>query len=292
MKLLSLSLSHALALLTTISPTTAYWKGFSVGANNLDGSCKSQADWTRDFQTLQSLPGYFSSVRLFASSDCATLANAIPAALATNTKLLVGVWTEDSTHFAAETAALQSAILQYGSAWIISVSVGSEDLYRYDTTAAVLAAQINQTRSMLQSLGANVPVGHTDTWTAWVNASNAAVISACDFVGHTGYPYFQDAAIADAAAVFWDSVQAVQQVVETVRPGTWVWVMETGWPLSGATLGNAVPSVGNAQTYWKTVGCDAYSKGHVFMYTLQDANSSPSFGVVDANFNPIIDVSC
>ena len=60
--------------------------------------------------------------------------------------------------------------------------------------------------------------------------------------------------------MFWDSVQAVENVVATVKPGTWVWVMETGWPLSGGTLGAAVPSVANAQTYWQTVGCDLYNR--------------------------------
>ncbi|KAI4122342.1 MAG: hypothetical protein LQ347_006537 [Umbilicaria vellea] len=285
-------LSSTLALFTAITGTAAYWKGFNIGANNLDGSCKSQADWTKAFQRQQALPGDFTSVRLYASSDCNTLANAIPAALATNTKLLVGVWTEGAAHYAAESAALKAAVQQHGSDWIISVSVGSEDLYRYDTTAAVLATQINQIRSMLLSVGAKVPVGHTDTWTAWVNASNTAVISACDFVGHTGYPYFQDKAIGDASAVFWDSVNAVQNVVNTVKPGTWIWVMETGWPVSGGTLGAAVPSVANAQTYWRTVGCDLYTRAHTFMYTLQDAGSSPSFGVVDANFKPVINIAC
>lgn len=89
-------LSSTLALFTAITGTAAYWKGFNIGANNLDGSCKSQADWTKAFQRQQALPGDFTSVRLYASSDCNTLANAIPAALATNTKLLVGVWVRSS----------------------------------------------------------------------------------------------------------------------------------------------------------------------------------------------------
>ena len=41
---------------------------------------------------------------------------------------------------------------------------------------------------MLGTVGAGkVQVGHVDTWTAWVDPANKAVIKACDFVGTDGY---------------------------------------------------------------------------------------------------------
>lgn len=155
------------SLLASLSAASAYWKGFNVGANNPDGSCKSRADWESAFRTLQSLPGYFTSVRLYASSDCNTLANAVPAALATGTQILVGVWTEDEGHFQREKDALEAAIKQYGSSWIVAISVGSEDLYRKDTGADRLAQQIYDVRGMVRALGVPQEVGHVDTWTAW-----------------------------------------------------------------------------------------------------------------------------
>ena len=133
-----------------------------LGANLPSGACKSQADWQNDFQTLAGLPGHFTSARLYASSDCNTLANAVPAAIATGTTLLVGVWTEDANHFNAEKAALLAAVQQHGHDWIISVSVGSEDLYRGNTDANTLASQIRDVRGMLWSVGAgSVEVGRT-----------------------------------------------------------------------------------------------------------------------------------
>jgi exo-beta-1,3-glucanase (GH17 family) len=282
-------------LLFTILPLThAYWKGFNFGANlPSNGACKAQSDWEQDFTTMQALPGHFTSARLYASSDCSTLANAVPAALSTGTTILVGVWTEDEAHFQAEMAALQSAIQQYGTDWIISVSVGSEDLYRGDTDAATLAGQINQVRSLLSSLGAgSIQVGHVDTWTAWVNNANTAVISACDFVGTDGYPYYQGTAESDGYNVFWESVNAVRDVVNQVKPGTWVWITETGWPVSGPADGAAVTGVSEAQSYWSSVACAAFDQAHTFWYTLQDYTSSPSFGVVDENFNPIYNLAC
>ncbi|OCK85252.1 glycoside hydrolase family 17 protein [Lepidopterella palustris CBS 459.81] len=282
----------AMAVLSNFSGAEAYWKGFNVGATNPDGSCKSQADWETAFNTLKGLPGYFTSVRLYAASDCNTLANAVPAALATGMQILVGVWTEDDTHFNDEKQALLNIILQYGSDWIIAVSVGSEDLYRGDTTPDKLASQINDVRGMIRSVGANQEVGHVDTWTAWVNSANNEVISACDFVGTDGYPYFQYTAIQDGANVFWQSVQATRDAVNAVKPGTWVWITETGWPVSGGDYGAAVPSVSNAQAYWTNVACAAFEQAHTFWYSYQDYSASPSFGVVDANRNPIYNLAC
>nr|OQO29969.1 hypothetical protein B0A51_02560 [Rachicladosporium sp. CCFEE 5018] len=220
------------ALAASIPCTTAYWKGFNVGANNPDGSCKTTAQWTTAFQKIAGLPQHITSVRLYASSDCNTLANAVPAAIATGTQILVGVWAEDATHFTNEKNALQAAINAHGSNWIIAISVGSEDLYRGDTSASALAQQIYDIRGMVRAMGVQAQVGHVDTWTAWVDNNNKAVITASDFIGLDGYPYFQNAAIADASAVFWDSVTATRNQVNAVSPGKWVWVTETGWPNS------------------------------------------------------------
>jgi exo-beta-1,3-glucanase (GH17 family) len=61
------------------------------------------------------------------------------------------------------------------------------------------------------------------------------------------YPYFQGSSIGDAANVFWKSVQDTKNAVDRVSPGKWVWVTETGWPVSGANFGAGVASVKNAR---------------------------------------------
>ncbi|CAF9933959.1 MAG: hypothetical protein HETSPECPRED_009065 [Heterodermia speciosa] len=271
----------------------AYWKGFNLPATLPSGACKSVNDWKKDFAVVKGLPGKFNAVRLYAASDCNTLANAVPAAKASGVKVLVGVWTEDDGHFNAEKQALLAAVKKYGHDWIVSVSVGSEDLYRKDTSAEVLANKINDVRGMLWSVGAGkVQVGHVDTWTAWVDPKNKAAIKACDFVGTDGYPYFQDAARKDSYNVFWQSIEATRSVVNSVKPGTWVWITETGWPVRGPTRGKAIPSVAGAAAYWKSVACSAFSQAHTFWYILQDYHESPSFGVVDQNFKPLYDLKC
>ncbi|TVY28705.1 putative glucan endo-1,3-beta-glucosidase [Lachnellula hyalina] len=290
--------AYALALAATLTGANAYWKGFNVQATLADGTCKSQADWENDFNKLQSLPGGFSSLRVYAASDCNTLANAVPAAVATGGQILVGVWTEDSDHFNAEKQALLSAVQQYGFGWVVAVSVGSEDLYRGDTTASTLASQIYDVRGMLSTVSGyttDVQVGHVDTWTAWVDSANTAVIEAADFIGTDAYPYFQNTqanSIDAAYDLFWDAIQDVKDVVNSAHPGAWVWVTESGWPTSGSTENQAVPSVDNAQQYWKTVACSAFNSGHTFWYTLEDFSASPSFGVLDSNGNALYDLSC
>lgn len=263
------------ALAASFSLTQAFHNGFNVAANNEDGSCKTTAQWTTAFNKLKALPQHFVNVRLYASSDCNTLEYAVPAAVATGTKILVGIWAEDSTHYNDEKNALEAAVAAHGVSWILAISVGSEDLYRGDTTASTLAGQIYDVRGMVRSNGFDGLVGHVDTWTAWVDSANTAVITACDFLGMDGYPYFQNAAIGNAANVFWTSVSNTKAVAQ----GKPVWVTETGWPVSGPNSGAAVPSVANAKNYWHTVFCKAVSEISIFWYVYQDYNESPSFGV-------------
>lgn len=306
------SFVQLLLVFSTLGHTSAYWKGFNLPGTVPSGACKTQQDWAHDFTVLQSLPGYFSSARLYASSDCDTLANAVPAAVASGTTLLVGVWTENNAHYEAEKNALAQAIHQHGRDWIIAVVVGSEDLYRGDTDAATLANQINDVRSLLHGLGAgDIEVGHVDTWTAWVDPKNEEAIRACDFVGHDGYveqrpyvtlarltsrtdryPYFEGRSIEQGYNAYLQNLKKTKDVVNRVKPGVWVWVTETGWPVSGRNFDLAIPSLSNAESYWKSVACDAFQGAHTFWYTLQDYSSSPSFGVVDSNFRPLFNLAC
>lgn len=57
---------------------------------------------------------------------------------------------------------------------------------------SVIVSYIKQVKDAIANTPlASVPVGHVDTWTAWVNGSNNPVIEASDFIGVDAYPYFQ-----------------------------------------------------------------------------------------------------
>lgn len=237
---------------------------------------------------------------------------AIPAAISQGTSLLLGLWASGGQGpFDAEITALKSAIAQYGTAFtdiVAGISVGSEDLYRvsptgiaansgYGAEPETLAAYIKQLRSAIAGTGlASKPVGHVDTWTAWVNGSNQAVIDACDWVGMDAYPYFQNTmsnSISSGKALFEDALSATQSAVG----GKDVWITETGWPVSGSSQNLGVPSLANAKTFWDEVGCPRFGKVNIWWYTLQDADSvtpNPSFGVVGnpLSTTPLYDLSC
>ena len=309
--------STLLGLAASISSVQAVSQGFNYGATHTDGSAMVESDFEGLFKRAQDLQGTsgFTSARLYTMIQGGTTdtpSEAIQAAINTKTTLLLGLWcSAGQTTVTNEINALTSAIQQYGSDFtnlIVGISVGSEDLYRVSPTGIEnnsgagatpdeLVSYINQTRSAIQGTGASAAsIGHVDTWTAWVNGSNDAVINAIDWLGMDTYPYFEttlDNPIGQAKSLFFDAYDKSK----SSGNGKEVWITETGWPVSGKTAGQAVPSTQNAETYWQEVACQVLGTYNTWWYTLQDASPTtpnPSFGIVGSNLNsaPLYDLSC
>lgn len=225
----------------------------------------------------------------------------------------MGLWASGGdTSFANEILALKAAIEQYGDDFanlVDGISVGSEDLYRNSPMGiaagsnvgaepATIARYIKETKDTIAGTGLEgTPVGHVDTWTAWYNGTNQAVIDACDWLGMDAYPYFQDTmpnGISESKSLFQEALGKTQQA----GGGKAVWITETGQPVSGKTVGQSVASTDNAETYWKDVVCPLVASGtNLWYYTLQDAapdTPSPSFGIVGDKLTttPLFDLSC
>ncbi|KKY19948.1 putative gpi-anchored cell wall beta-endoglucanase [Diplodia seriata] len=309
--------STLVGLAASLSTAAAQIKGFNYGSTLTTGAAKSTADFTTEFNLAKNLVGAsgFTSARLYTMIQGGTASTpiaAIQAAIDTKTSLLLGLWASaGQASFDNEVAALKAAIAQYSSAFtdlIVGISVGSEDLYRVSPTGIinksgagadpqVLVSYIDQVRAAIAgTAAAGASIGHVDTWTAFVNGSNSAVIDAVDWLGFDGYPYFQNTqanAIANAKALFDDSVAATRGAAK----GKPVWITETGWPVSGPQENEAVASVANAKTYWDEVGCPLFGNTNTWWYTLQDAvpdTPSPSFGLVPAGGGdtPLFDLTC
>lgn len=120
---------------------------------------------------------------------------------------------------------------------------------------------------------ADKPIGHVDTWSAWTNASNSAVIDATDFLGVDIYPFFEadkDNTLDRAPDIF-DTLW--NRTVHASR-GKPVWVTETGWPYSGDDWGAASASADAQAQYWRAVGCGRlFGRVNTWWYTLRDANA-------------------
>jgi glucan endo-1,3-beta-D-glucosidase len=298
--------STLLALAASLSTTSAVvYKGFNYG---------SDADFETEFNTAKNLVGTsgFTSARLYTMIQQGTTNTptaAIQAAINTDTALLLGLWaSETQDAFNNELAALSTAISQYGSAFtnlIAGISVGSEDLYRLTPLGApngsgqepdTLVSYIGQVRTILANANICPPVGHVDTYSAWINSSNSAVTAAVDFLGMDAYPYYQnttDNSIDNANAIFFSDLN--QTIAAST--GKSVWITETGWPVSGPTDGQAVASIQNAQIYWDVVGCSVFGTYNTWWYTLEDApqpTTNPSFGVVGASLStiPLYSLTC
>lgn len=222
--------SGLVAFAASLATTSAAYQGFNYGSTFTSGAAKLQADFLSEFQTAQGLAGTngaFTSARLYTMIQAGTAntpIQAIPAAIASKTSLLLGLWASaGQANIDNEIAALKAAIQTYGAPFaslIAGISVGSEDLYRNSPTGIInksgagaqpdeLVSYIAQVRAAIAGTAASAaPVGHVDTWTAYVNGSNNALISACDFLGMDAYPYFQttqDNTIENSNALFFEA---------------------------------------------------------------------------------------
>merc|ERR1712144_191219 len=295
--LLNLLIMHAslIALAASLSVASAVTRGFNYGAVTREGAMKNEAAFTAEFNAAKGLAntdGAFSSARLYTMIQSGTdnsPISAIPAAIATDTKLFLGLWASaGQTIIDNEIAALTSAIEQYGEEFtsrVNGISVGSEDLYRISPTG-------------LKNDPTGVAVGHVDTWDVWRNGSNSAVIDEADFLGMNTFPYFQvteDNSIENAPTLF----NAAFEITTAAAKGKPVIVTETGWPVAGKDAESGHPSTENARSYYEAVGCNTlFGKVDTYWYTLVDANtavdSQPQFGIVGTTVSSksLFDLSC
>ncbi|KAH7167092.1 glycoside hydrolase superfamily [Fusarium sp. MPI-SDFR-AT-0072] len=290
--------------------------GFNSGATLANRAAKFKADFQAEFETAQNLksaPGDFSAVRLYTNIQAYSEDDpieAFEAAIDTNTEILLGVWTSGTDNIDKEISALKKAVDKYGSKLtdlVIGVSVGSEDLYRNSVTGVknkggvgvqpdVLVDFINDFKKAFKGTPiGKIPVGHVDTWDVWGNATNKAVLDAIDFIGVDEYPYYENDkgnSIDNAAKLFNKAYEATI----AASGGKPVWVTETGWPYKGPDWDEAVPSVKNAQKYWRDVGCKyLFNKTPTFWYTLRDSNpdNKMKFAITDnLSTTPLFDLSC
>jgi glucan endo-1,3-beta-D-glucosidase len=289
--------------------------GFNSGATLDDSKGKQPADFEKEFkvaQGLQGSPGSFNSVRLYTNVQSGTQdtpISAFPAALATNTSMLLGIWCSGTISIENELKALQSAVSQYGQKFadlVVGISVGSEDVYRISESgvennagvgkeADEIVKFIKQVRSSIANTPLSTkPIGHVDSWSAWANTSNSALIEAVDFIGTDLYPYYEKDkgnAFSNSTTIF-DYIYNATTSAAGNKP---VWITETGWPTSGPVFGQAEASINNAKSYWDQVGCKLFGRTNVWWYTLRDSNpaNKEKFAITqDLSTSPAFNLTC
>ncbi|EJT71689.1 GPI-anchored cell wall beta-1,3-endoglucanase EglC [Gaeumannomyces tritici R3-111a-1] len=308
------SSSLVAGLVAMASTASAAIQGFNYGAFFMNQQPKSQVDFEYEFNRAKNLPGTsgWNSARLYTMVQWHTandVVQAIPAAINTQTKLLLGLWVSGGDQaIENELIALRKAIDSYGESFtrlVVGISVGSEDLYRsinneVGVDADTLVRYIRRTREFLAGTPlAGTPVGHVDTYNAFLDGRNRKVVDQLDWLGFDGYPYWEKEAansIENARARFYDGLDKTVALANG-RP---VWVTETGWPVIGDTVNQAVASAANARTYWREVACSLISRGiNVWWYMLQESQwgqANPDFGIYGpgdlGQMQPYFDLSC
>ncbi|KAK4187149.1 glycoside hydrolase superfamily [Podospora australis] len=290
--------------------------GFNSGATLADRSAKFKADFLAEFKTAQGLknsPGKFNAVRLYTNIQAYSKDDpiqAFEAAIETKTKILLGVWTSGTDSIELELSALKKAISKYGKEFtdlVIGMSIGSEDLYRVSETGIKNKAGVGAgPNTLVKFIGdykkavantplSSVPIGHVDTWDAWTNGTNKAVVDALDWVGVDEYPYYENGKgnnIKNAGKLFDRAFDAVVGAVG----GKPIWVTETGWPATGPKWDEAEASVANAKYYWQEIGCrKLFNKVPTFWYNLRDSNpdNEMKFAITEnLSTNPLFDLTC
>lgn len=310
--------SRLLTLATAVSGASAAFQGFNYGSTFTNGQPKAQTDFENEFKTaagLEGTNGGFTSARLYTMIQGGTgsdVISAIPAAIKTKTSLLLGLWASAGQDiFNNELSALKKTADQYCSqldGLVAGISVGSEDLYRISpigqaaspdpgASPTQLVTYINEVRKTVKGTCLEkAPIGHVDTWTAYVNGTNKPVIDAIDWIGMDAYPYYENTkpnGLENAVKLF----QAAIENTKSASGGKPIWITETGWPVSGPKDGSAVPGTDAAQTYWREVGCPMFGNTNVWWFTLQDGAPtipSPAFGVIGSTLTtkPVYDLSC
>ncbi|KAH7076059.1 glycoside hydrolase superfamily, partial [Paraphoma chrysanthemicola] len=290
---------------------TAVYTGFNYGTFWGTGdNVKKAADFRDSFNFAKNLssPVPFDSARLFTCKTAGSVdepTGAFDAAVETKTNLLLGFWISPGTEGApldniikTEMSALSKGFQKHGQALadlVIGLSVGSEDIHRFEDAGevGVAATEVTSTiKKVRDAIAAsdfakymkNKPIGHVDV-------AKHVVVDGADFYGMTAYPYWSNDSITKGNERFHRTLEGVKQ-----RAGdTPVWIAEMGWPFEGPQRGDAVASAQNLQTFWTEVGCSVVGKYNTFWFELikdSEANQ-PDWGMIDSvTHKARIDLSC
>ena len=264
----------------------------SGSVKGMNYNAQAGYDWAGQFGIAKGFG--FNSARLYTMIEPGT-ANSPIAALAaaafSSTSVLLGIWLENN--LTDELAALKSAMSISGLD-VVGLACGNEDLLRNTNggggaSAATITGCISQAKAIV---GSKFPVGHVDIYGMWITADGKTVAESADFIGYNGYPYWEGKA-PDSATLQAATSAGLADVEGLGKP---IWITETGWPVSGSTVGSAVPSTQNAATFYQAVGCGMlFGKYNTWWYTLEDsALAAPHFGVTSGpgQSSPLYSLAC
>jgi exo-beta-1,3-glucanase (GH17 family) len=241
------------------------------------------SDVITDIQLLSQLT---TRVRLY-GADCNQSAMVLDAIQQTkvNMSVYLGNYAEpndNNTAYDRQRGELDSVLQTFGTDHILGLTVGNEFMLNYltdnsatdpngpvgDQGAALLIADINDTKSNISALTKNVPIGTADAGAFF----NNEVLENVAYGMSNVHPWFANVSIDQAAAWtanFFETtnVQPAAQLNSTPK----FFIAETGWPTqssdaSNANNGASAASEANLQTFLDDFVCQANANGTGYFF--------------------------
>ena len=156
-------------------------------------------------------------------------------------KIATGAWL--STNTTANEKEIQSLINLGKSGDADVLVVGNEALLRGDLTEEQVITYIRQVKSAVP----NIPVTTVEPYAVWQSHPN--LIDEVDSVYINLYPFWDGVEISKATIYAKEKYLEIQKIAK----GKSVVISETGFPSSGTPVGLAVPSLDNADRYFREI---------------------------------------
>jgi len=260
-----------------------YGLAYTPQGSQLPDCGSKLADVVQDIQLMSQLT---TRIRLY-GADCNQSALVLEAVK--QTKVNMKVWlgnyaiaTDNGAAYQRQRDIIKSAIQTYGTDHIGGVTVGNEFMLNYlnanggtvpdssvgDAGAAILIANIQDTRNMLTSLGVNVQVGTSDAGSYF----NTKVLQAVDYGMANVHPWFANVSESNAAGWTADFFKTTNVDAAAALPNKpKMYIAETGWPTKSSDAGNARNGPGTAsesglQTFLNTFVCQANTNGTGYFF--------------------------
>ncbi|MEZ4854569.1 glycosyl hydrolase family 17 protein [Flavobacterium sp.] len=153
-------------------------------------------------------------------------------------KTLVGAWLGSDLEKNQEE--INGLIKLAKNGYVDIAAVGNEVLYRKDLSEQQLLEYIAYTKNEIPT----IPVGYVDAYYEFVQKPE--LVKHCDIILCNCYPYWEGTPFEHAI----NHVAAMVKSVENVANGKRIIITETGWPSSGESLQQAIPTLDNALNYF------------------------------------------
>jgi len=282
-----------------------YGLAYTPAGSQLPDCGNSLTDVITDIQLMSQLTN---RIRLY-GADCNQSALVLEAIKQTkvNMSVFLGnypVSNDNNTAYNRQRDEIQNVLQTYGADNVAGVTVGNEFMLNYlnlngatdpnsdigNTGAAILIADIKDTRSMLSglSLSKTLPVGTADAGSYF----NNLVLEAVDYGMANVHPWFANVSVNIAAgwtADFFNTNDA--QLASSLSNNPPMYIAETGWPTessdaASASDGPSLASEANLQIFLDTFVCPANNNGtgYFFFEFFDEPWKDVEFGGVEGHW--------